>query len=531
MKDIAISKANFEELIEDNFIYVDKTKFLHKITTSREPYYFLSRPRRFGKTLFVDTLEKFYQGKKELFVGLYIYNQDWDWEEYPVVHLDFNMIPSENREIMEKSLQKTFAKIADQYDTELKTEEAYYMFPNLIENLHNKFDKGVVVLIDEYDKPVISTIDTSLKSNGIINLNTAHENQKFLKILYDNLKALEPYLEKVFITGVSKFSKLSIFSTLNNLIELDQDPEFAEIMGYTEEELDKYFSHYFEKLAENNNLTLTETKNKFRNMYNGFRFTEKDSRVYNPFSVGSALKKSSFDNYWFQSGTPSFLVELIREKNFDVSNLENIEVGRDEIKAYDIEKLELIPLLFQTGYLTIKDIEDQIIYRLGYPNLEVEKSFTLNLAKTFSENKITIPVIHRLKKSFANKDFEKFTEQMKSIFANLANINIPKSLLDREHYYHSIFYLTGVLLSDDNFNVYSEILTSEGRIDMLVETEADIFIVEFKCNQSAEKAIKQIKDKNYADSFKLKNKEIILIGINFDTEKRNIKDIKIEKKD
>jgi hypothetical protein len=187
--------------------------------------------------------------------------------------------------------------------------------------------------------------------------------------------------------------------------------------------------------------------------------------------------------------------------------------------------LKIIPLLFQTGYLTIKDIEDKIIYKLDYPNLEVKKSFTQNLLDKFTDENVELPIIHRLKKSFANKDFEKFSEQMKSIFANLTNINIPKSLQDREHYYHSIFYLTGVLLSDDNFNVYSEILTSEGRIDMLVETKTNIFIVEFKCNQSAEKAIKQIKDKNYADRFKLKNKEIILIGINFDTEKRNISGI------
>ena len=399
MKDIAISKANFEELIEDNFIYVDKTKFLHKITASREPYYFLSRPRRFGKTLFVDTLEKFYQGKKELFTGLYIFNQDWDWEEYPVIRLDFNEIISQTTQQLKTVLEEKIINNADEYQLKINSKYVPTKFNELIKKISKKTNKGVVLLIDEYDKPILSHLGKSI-DNSQDRIKIAQENQEFLKLIYDNLKALEPYLEKVFITGVSKFSKLSIFSTLNNLIELDQDPEFAEIMGYTEEELDKYFTTHFKKLAEKNNLTLTETKDKFRKMYNGFRFTEKDSRVYNPFSVGTALKKSSFDNYWFQSGTPSFLVELIREKNFDVSNLENIEVGRDEIRAYDIERLELIPLLFQTGYLTIKEIEDQIIYRLGYPNLEVEKSFTLNLAKNFTENKITVPVIHRLKKSF-----------------------------------------------------------------------------------------------------------------------------------
>jgi hypothetical protein len=266
-------------------------------------------------------------------------------------------------------------------------------------------------------------------------------------------------------------------------------------------------------------------------MYNGFRFTEKDSKVYNPFSVGNALKNADFDNYWFESGTPTFLVELIKNKNFDLSNLENIEVGKNEIKAYNIENLGIIPLLFQTGYLTIKTVEDQMIYKLGYPNNEVESGFNLNLAKSFSQNKITVPVIHRLKKLLINKNLEEFIEQIKSVFAGLVNINIPKSLQDREAYYNSIFYLVVNLLTDNNLNVYSEVLTSEGRIDSIVETENNIYIIEFKANQTAEKALQQIKDKNYADRFKIKDKELVLVGINFDTEKLNIKDIKIEEID
>ncbi len=384
-------------------------------------------------------------------------------------------------------------------------------------------------MVDEYDKPILSHF--GVIEGSINKIRTARANQNFLKLVYDNLKPLEPYLEKVFITGVTKFSKLSIFSTLNNLIELDQNEKFAEIMGYTEKELDEYFSPYFSKLAEKNNLTIPEFRNKFKQMYNGFRFTEKDSRVYNPFSVGNALKNSRFDNYWFESGTPTFLVELIKNKNFDLSNLENIEVGKNEIKAYDIGNIQIIPLLFQTGYLTIKEIEDQVIYKLDYPNYEVENSFNLNLAKSFSQNKITVPVVHRLKKLLINKELEKFIQQIKSIFFSLVNINIPKSLQDREAYYNSLFYLITTLLTDNNLNVYSEVLTSEGRIDSTVETETDIYIIEFKANQDAEIALKQIKDKNYAERFKIKDKKLVLIGINFDTEKRNIKDTKIEEID
>ncbi|SDJ29803.1 PD-(D/E)XK nuclease superfamily protein [Halanaerobium congolense] len=529
MQNIGIDLADFEYIRKNNLIYVDKTEFLYKIV-SENKYYFLSRPRRFGKTLFVDTLEKFYQGKKELFEGLYIFNQDWNWEEHPIIRLDFNMIPSENREVLNKSLQKIFSKIAARYNIDLIVEEAYYMFPELIEKLYNKFNQDVVILIDEYDKPIISNLKSTLEENSA-NLKTIDKNQDYLKMLYDYLKPLEGYLEKVFITGVSKFSKLSIFSTLNNLIELDQNEKFAEIMGYTEKELDEYFSPYFSKLAEKNNLTIPEFRKKFKQMYNGFRFTEKDSRVYNPFSVGSALKNTRFDNYWFKSGTPTFLIELIKKENFQITNLNNLEVNKNKLDATDIKKLKLIPLLFQTGYLTIKKIKNKEIYKLGYPNLEVEKSLTQNILDEFTNEKIELPLIYYIKKSLINKNLEKFIEQMKSIFAGLVNINIPKSLQDREAYYNSLFYLITTLLTDNNLNVYSEVLTSEGRIDSIIETDTNIYIIEFKANQDAEIALQQIKDKNYAERFKIKDKGIILIGTNFDTEKRNIKDIKIEEID
>ena len=528
MQNIGIDLADFEYIRKNNLIYVDKTEYLYKIV-SENKYYFLSRPRRFGKTLFVDTLEKFYQGKKDLFEGLYISNQDLDWEKHPVIRLDFNEIISQTTEQLKIVLTEKLIDYANQYNLELTSTYVPTKFNELIKKISKKTKHGVVLLVDEYDKPILSHF--GVIEGSINKIRTARANQTFLKLIYDNLKPLEPYLEKVFITGVTKFSKLSIFSTLNNLIELDQNEEFAEIMGYTEKELDEYFSPYFSKLAEKNNLTIPECRNKFKQMYNGFRFTEKDSRVYNPFSVGNALKNADFDNYWFESGTPTFLVELIKNKNFDLSNLENIEVGKNEIKAYNIENLGIIPLLFQTGYLTIKTVEDQMIYKLGYPNNEVESGFNLNLAKSFSQNKITVPVIHRLKKLLINKNLEEFIEQIKSVFAGLVNINIPKSLQDREAYYNSIFYLVVNLLTDNNLNVYSEALTSEGRIDSIVETENNIYIIEFKANQTAEKALQQIKDKNYADRFKIKDKELVLVGINFDTEKRNIKDIKIEETD
>ncbi len=523
MKKIAVSRADFEEIIKQNFIYVDKTKYLHEIVNSFEHYYFLSRPRRFGKTLFLDTLKCFFEGKKDLFKGLYIYKQDWEWTEYPIVKLDFNILPAENRKILEKSIKQQFFKIAQKYDIELNDEEAYFMFPRLIEELADKYNKGVVILIDEYDKPIISHL-----GKGETKLKIARENQEFLKILYDNLKALEANLRMVFITGVSKFSKVSIFSTLNNLIELDMHPRFSDVLGYTEKELRTNFKEHFKQFANELKITEKELLKKFKTMYDGFKFHKDGPRVYNPYSVGKALDYKELDNYWFESGTPTFLVDLMKESDFDITNIENIEVGKNKLKAYDITKLKLIPLLFQTGYLTIKEVEDNLIYKLGYPNYEVENSLSQILLESLTEEKIDTPIIYRIKKSLINKEFQQFMEYMKSLFASIANINIPKAVEEREHFYHTIFYLTGVLLTDNNLKVESELLTSEGRIDMVVETVDSIFIIEFKCNQDAERAIGQIKEKNYIDKFRIKEKEIVLVGINFDSEQRNVKDFIIE---
>ncbi len=522
MKKIATSKANFEELINNGFIYVDKTNFLYDVVT-QDTYYFLSRPRRFGKTLFISTLEAFFKGKKELFKNLYVYNQKWDWEEYPIIKLDFNFITVTDTKKLKANIADKLKEIADNYNIKVNKEAAEEIFRELIPKLSRKYNKKVVFLVDEYDKPIISNLGKGKEGKKV-----AKENQEFMKIFYDNLKAFEEHLQLVFITGVSKFSKVSIFFTLNNLAELDMHPRFIDILGYSEKELRANFDSHIEVFAKKFEVKKEEVYSEFKRMYNGFRFSDEDIEVYNPYSIAKALDYQKLDNYWFESGTPTFLVDLIKENNFDITKLDGIEIGRDEIKAYDIEDLEIIPLLLQTGYLTIKEIEDRIVYTLGYPNFEVEQGFNLNLIKSFSQKKIKTPIIHRIKKSLINKNYDKFISYMKSLFSNISNINIPSNTKEREDFYHTIFYLTAVLFSDNNLGVQSELLTSEGRIDMLVETNEEVFIIEFKCNQSASDAIRQIKNKNYKDKFIIKEKEIILIGINFSTEERNIKEVEIE---
>lgn len=373
---------------------------------------------------------------------------------------------------------------ARKYDLELNSTLVSSKFEELIIKISEKENKKVVLLIDEYDKAVISHLSQNPEEIKI-----AKSNQKFLKIVYDNLKPLVEYLELVFITGISKFSKLSIFSTLNNLIELDMHPQFSHMLGYTEKELKNNFDPYFKKFAAEAEVDQAELYAEFKKMYNGFRFSDEDIRVYNPYSIAKALDAQKIDNYWFESGTPSFLMELIKSDKFEIPRLANLEVVKSQLKAYDITRLQLIPLLFQTGYLTIKEIIRGKIFKLSYPNLEVETAFSENILNEITDYRVEEALINRMKFALEEVDFEKFIKYLKSLFASIANINIPKTLSERESYYHTIFYLTAELLADRDLKIDSELLTARGRIDMVVESRDKIYIIEFKANQSAEKAV------------------------------------------
>ncbi len=516
MKEIAASKSNFEDMIKGEYIYVDKTKYIYEIIR-KDTYYFLSRPRRFGKSLTVSTLEAIFKGKKELFKGLYIEEKYTEWSEHPIVKLDFNRIANNTTEKLKKNLKEELMLIAEKYEIILLLDEPENMFKNLIEKLSRKYDKGVVILIDEYDKPIISHLGKDI--------NIAKENRELLKIFYDNLKPLEEYIRLVFITGVSKFSKVSIFSTLNNLIELDMHKDFATFLGYTEKELHKYFGEYVEVVAKDYKISKEDMYIKIKEMYNGFRFTDEKDSVYNPFSLGRLFLYKKLKNYWFESGTPTFLVNLMKTRNYNITKIGNLELTERSIIAYDIEHLQLEPLLFQTGYLTIKDY-DYGIYRLGYPNKEVEKGFTEQLVSSYiGEDEGTTSI--KMMRHFVKAEYEDYFELMKGLFSSIPYSLVPKDLEKRELYYHSIFYMINLLMKDYGYRVDAEILSNRGRIDMLIETKEKIHIIEFKCNQNADVGIDQIKNKGYAEKYRDAGKEIFLIGINFDTEDKNISEWKM----
>ena len=380
-KFLPLGIQDFEDMIEGNFVYVDKTKDIYELIRSPKAFYFLSRPRRFGKSLLVSTLGYLFQGRRDLFNGLWIAeNTNWKWEKHPVVKIDFNGINSSTPSLLTKSLTNLIFTIGKEYKISLQSKMIPNGFVELIKKLQSKYEKDVIILIDEYDKPLISHLGKGEKE-----LEIAKQNRDVLKQFFGVLKEqdVSGALRLVFITGVSKFTRVSLFSDLNNLDDLSMESQFSAMFGYTEDELENNFHNYIKIMANKLAISYQECKDQLQSWYNGYRFTEKFEKVYNPFSVLNALKKKKFQNYWFETGTPSFLVNLIKENDYPIPTIEKLTLPEDSFTTYDLETLDLEPLLFQTGYITIED-HDDIMYQLSYPNQEVKVSFLSYLYKHFS---------------------------------------------------------------------------------------------------------------------------------------------------
>ncbi len=523
LKNLPIGISDFERIREKDYLYIDKTKHLYNLIVTGE-YYFLSRPRRFGKSLIISTLYNIFRGKKELFKGLYIYDSDYEWEEYPVVLIDFNEILSRNSEILEKYIVKRLHSIADDYGVEINREEksSKEVLLELTDKINEKYGKDIVFLIDEYDKPIIDHL-----GKGKEELKIADKNRELLKEFYGTFKSkgVGSITRFVFITGITKFSKVSIFSELNNLTDLTMEEDNSEILGIKEEEIDKYLTPYIEYFCNEKRMECNELREELRNYYNGYRFSSKDVKVYNPFSLFSALRSRNIKNYWFETGTPTFLINLIEEGNIYIPEYEDYEVSSSQFSVYELDRLSPLPLMFQSGYLTIKDYNaEDDLYVLSYPNKEVRVSFTESILTRLylgdGESK------HKKIRSKLNRgEVEEAIEIIKSVFSEIPYTLMKKKKLD-EADFHILFYL---IVSSSGVGIKSEILAAKGRIDALIETRDRYYIIEFKCNQSPDKAIQQIKEKKYYEPYKNRGKEIILIGINFSTEDRNISDYKVEK--
>ncbi len=506
MKKLPIGIQTFSKIRSGDFIYVDKTDIALKLIQNGE-YYFLSRPRRFGKSLFIDTLKNIFKGNKALFKGLYIYDK-YDWEQsYPVINISFTGGVIQDRPSLDEKINNQLWLAADEFGIEFQFSNISDKFYELVLKIYKKFNKKAVILIDEYDKPILDNItDTEV----------AVEMREGLKNLYSVIKDCDEYLKFVFLTGVSKFSKVSIFSGLNNLQDITTDERYGVICGYTQDDLEREFHEY---LAD---CDLDEIKK----WYNGYAWL--GERVYNPFDILLFLDSPSkmFKNYWFETGTPSFLIKLLRNNRYFIPEIEQIEAGEELIGSFDIENIKAETLLFQAGYLTIREtmqLGAEIIHTLKYPNLEVKKALTdyiltelvYDIAK---KNKNKISIYRALQKG----EPDNFKDIFIALFASIPHDWYRKnSIANYEGYYASIFYSYFASLGLD---VIPEDTTNHGKIDMTLKFEGVIYIFEFKVTELVKdnnSALQQIKDRKYYQKYS-DVKDIYQIGIEFSKEERNI---------
>ena len=501
---LPIGIQHFRDIREQNYLYVDKTEAIFRLTESGK-YFFLSRPRRFGKSLTLSTIKALYKGQKELFDGLWIQDH-WDWtKQHPVIHISFSSIGYKTLGL-EKALHNMLDKQAEKHGIQLVAEGYDQKFEELIKILSNK--NKVVLLIDEYDKPIIDYLD---------NLPQAKEHQKVLKSFYSIIKDSGNYIQFLMITGVSKFSKVSIFSELNNLTDLTIHPKFTTLVGYTQAELEHYFEEGFQELTGVLAPTKVELLQLVKDWYNGYSWDGKNF-MYNPFSVLSFFGAGEFQNFWFSTGTPTFLINLLKERNF--YNLGEAEVGQAAFDSFDIENLETYSLLFQTGYLTIKAVEPYGLYILDYPNREVKDSMLQYLVAGFNHGSYaqTTPIVLKLRKAFLGNDAEKIIRIINSLFKSIPSHIFIK---EKEAYYHSVVFLVFQYLGQF---IEAEVNTSDGRIDAVVQTDTHIYVLEFKLDESADAAMQQIQQKNYAAKYHAADKQLIGFGINFSSVSKSVAD-------
>ena len=503
-----IGVQSFSKIREGGFLYIDKTSILYRLLHT-DGYYFLSRPRRFGKSLMLSTIEAYYQGRRELFKGLALDSLTDDWDPHPVLHLDLNAREYIDRDSVVAQLNLHLELWEARYDCAKPDRSPEERFGNVIRNACERTGKKVVILIDEYDKPLLSAVNDE---------ELADSYRSLLKAFYGNLKSLDPYIENAFITGVARFSKVSIFSDLNNLRDISFEDEFSNICGITPDELDSYFKVGISQLAEKENLSEDDIHKQLRANYDGYHFSKRSKDIYNPFSLMNVFAKMDMGSFWFDSATPTFLVDLIKEEKWLLRDLAPIEIEAKRLESAGLLGSDPIPVLYQSGYLTIKDYDPIFkTYTLDYPNEEVRESFISYLVPFYIEKKESSGrfSVKKFVNALYSGNIDHFMKMLESMIAG-----VPYSEKgSAEAHFQNACYLLFTLMGQ---YVKIEDRTSDGRIDLSVETSRYIYIFEFKINESAENAIEQIFQKKYWLKYQTHTKEIILIGANFDTNTRRI---------
>ena len=509
-----IGIQNFEDLRKGGYVYVDKTDLIYSLVKSGK-YYFLSRPRRFGKSMLVSTLEAYFRGKKELFEGLSVEQLEKEWIEYPVIHIDLNGVSYNSPDSLGKVLDEKLMLLENEFDVN-RTSDLYGLrFQRVIDSAYSKYNRQVVILIDEYDKPIVD----NLGSENLVELN-----KQMLQGFYSVLKAKDGQIKFSLLTGVSKIGKLSVFSSLNNLKDISMTGEYASICGISEEEVHKYFDDSVKGLGEANELTTDQSYQKLKDMYDGYHFVPNSEGIYNPFSLLNAFRDKEFKEYWFETGTPTLLVNVMKKTSFDITTLsDNVVVTASALNGMQDIVNKPVPLFFQTGYLTIKDYDKEYNeYRLGFPNDEVKNGFLNFIYSDYvpvnpAEDSTKVSQLSRALKAGKPK---LFMEVLEGLFANTTYQIQGNAEKDFQYAMYIIIELLGEY-------VQAERSTSNGRIDLLLQTKDYIYIIELKIDKSAEVALQQIEEKGYDKPFVSDSRKLFKIGVSFSTANRRIEDWKV----
>lgn len=509
IRKLPIGIQSFEDLRNNDYVYVDKTALLYQLVTTGKPY-FLSRPRRFGKSLFLSALEAYFLGKKHLFKDLAIEKLEQDWNTYPVLHLDLNAEKYENPESLYAILSRNLRRYEDIYGVDERDITISDRFSSLISRAYEQTGMQVVVLIDEYDKPLLQAIN----NDGLMN-----EYRNTLKSFYGVLKSSDSSLKFIFLTGVTKFAHVSVFSDLNHLFDISLYPDYANICGITLEELRTYFEPELEALNLEYKMTLDETVSFMERKYDGYHFQESTTGLFNPFSVLNCLRTRRFNNFWFQTGTPTFLVELLKKSDYDLRLLlEGVEMPASAFSEYRMEANNPIPLLYQSGYLTIKGYDKEFgMYKLAFPNEEVKYGFIDFITPFYTAvtEDETGFYIGKFVRELRAGDVDAFMNRLKAFFADF-----PYELNDKtERHYQVVFYLVFKLMGQF---CDAEVHSARGRADAVVKTGDYIYIFEFKLNGTTEEALQQIDDKGYLTPYQADGRRLVKVGASFSTDERNI---------
>lgn len=503
-----VGEQSFVVLREEGFLYVDKTRFVEKIVKGNQ-YYFLGRPRRFGKSLFLSTLKCFFEGRRELFKGLYADTIDWDWEPYPVLHVALNTWDYSRPGMLDIAFNAHLIEWEKKYGVETILDDISSRFREVIRKAYESTGKRVVILVDEYDNPLVDALDNP-------ELYEAYRAQ--LSAIYSNFKSSADYIRLVFLTGVSRFGKVSVFSGLNNIMDISMDQEFSDICGVTEQELDRCFAEGTERFAEAEGLSVQGARDVLKRNYDGYQFSRRKSGIYNPFSLLCVMRRKEISNYWIQSGQTQFVANKIASGNFDVEELLNSQCSATELIGIEPFDINPLALLYQSGYLTIKDYDKELgIFTLGLPNDEVKKGLIDNLLPQYSSinEKQTALEISRFVKEIRDGDADGFMRRMQSLFAGYSY----EMRLENENNFHNVIYMLALLLG---LQVEVERKTSDGRVDLLITTDRYRYVMEIKVDSTPEAALRQINDKHYQLQFATDSRTVIKIGANFSTALRRL---------